>query len=500
MNKISRAIMEIQRISRSGKAGDDMSINKHVLAGYVMPHPPVIVPGVSREPHLAARTMRAMEDVGREIAAIKPDTVIVVSPHAPMFSDYIFFYQSAVLEGSLSRFGAPQSKISYREDSSLRRKITELLEAENIAAGGLDSAQMGRFGLTAELDHGVVVPLYFLPREIDCRIVAMSSSDLPLDQLYLAGKIIRQACAEKNKRVVIIASGDQSHMVNQKSPYGCCAEGAEYDQAICSGFRETKLTEMLNIDFTVRKKAAECGYRSIVITLGAFDSQPVKTELLSYEAPYGIGYCVAAIRQDTDKTEIIPGAMEKVQTMQREKIARDREKESFPVQVARRTLESEIKQKRRLKADDFLNFRSEYAAYFQNRAGVFVSVHKNGELRGCIGTTSATTESIVSEIIQNAISAGIRDPRFSPVTVKELPDIIYSVDILGATKPVKSKGELDPQKYGVIVRHGPRSGLLLPALDGVDTIEQQLEIACRKAGISSDTDYQIQKFEVTRYT
>lgn len=133
------------------------------------------------------------------------------------------------------------------------------------------------------------------------------------------------------------------------------------------------------------------------------------------------------------------------------------------------------------------------------RAGVFVSLKMNGELRGCIGTIKATRSCIAEEIIQNAISAGIQDPRFYPVQQKELEDIVYSVDILMDAEPIQSIEQLDVKKYGIIVRSGSRTGLLLPNLEGVDTPEYQIGIALHKAGIGQKEDFTMERFEVIRH-
>lgn len=471
-----------------------------IVAGYVLPHPPIIVPGVSDKPHLAKDTVQSLQKVSSQLADLNPDTIVVISPHAPMFSDFLFFYQAASLEGSLAGFGAPQVKLNFKEDIELREKIIGLLDQAGIQAGGLSKSQMNRFGLETELDHGVIVPLFWAASKVKSQVIAMASSDLPTEQLYEIGKIIRQASVLTGRRVAIIASGDQSHKVNQASPYGSCPEGELYDQAVCRCFAAADLPGLLKIDSDVRRNAAECGYRSMIIMLGAFDRQPVRSTLLSYEAPYGIGYCAASVLPDQSQNQDLPGALELYKAEQREVIARERVNESFPVMVARKTLETEIAHHHRLHVNDFSGFSATEEKCFRERAGVFVSLKKDGDLRGCIGTVAPTTESIVAEIIQNAISAGLRDPRFSPVTLRELPDIKYSVDILGEPEPVRSRQELDPDRFGVIVRKGPRSGLLLPALDGVDSVGQQLEIACRKAGISHEEDYEIQKFGVERYT
>lgn len=133
------------------------------------------------------------------------------------------------------------------------------------------------------------------------------------------------------------------------------------------------------------------------------------------------------------------------------------------------------------------------------RAGAFVSLHKDGALRGCIGTIAPTCENLAWEIVQIAVSACSRDPRFAPVREEELEALEYSVDVLGTPEPVENTDDLDPKRYGVIVSAGGRRGLLLPDLDGVDSVRRQLDIACQKAGIRANEPYTIQRFEVVRH-
>ncbi len=135
----------------------------------------------------------------------------------------------------------------------------------------------------------------------------------------------------------------------------------------------------------------------------------------------------------------------------------------------------------------------------ERSAGVFVSLKKDGQLRGCIGTIEGVTSSIAEEIIRNAVSAGLGDPRFYQVSLKELPMLDISVDVLGISFPVHDKRILDARRYGVIVSLGARRGLLLPNLEGVDSPDEQIDIALQKAGISPDEDYEIEAFEVVRH-
>ncbi len=133
------------------------------------------------------------------------------------------------------------------------------------------------------------------------------------------------------------------------------------------------------------------------------------------------------------------------------------------------------------------------------RAGVFVSIHKGGELRGCIGTIEPQMANVAEEIMVNAISSATRDPRFYPITADELAELEYSVDVLTEPEPVKGREQLDPKRYGVIVQCGGRKGLLLPDLEGVDSVDYQIDICCQKAGIAPEEPVKLYRFEVKRY-
>lgn len=481
-------------------------------AGYLLPHPPVIVPEVGKGQEAeAAKTISALKMVATEIDRLRPDTVVLLSPHAPMFSDYVFMYNSPVLEGDLRRFGA-SLKLSFDQDTALLAEMERLMEAARLPGGRLDSATMRRNQLENTLDHGAVVPLYYLSSLYkDFRLIAMAPSALDLQRLYQLGQIIRQAAENLNRKIVVVASGDMSHRVNEESPYGACPEGAAFDRQLVEKLKQGDFPGLFTINHDLREKAAECGYRSLIVLLGALEGQNPETQVLSYEAPFGIGYCVATFKpQSRDRSTGNPLAELK------EKLAESSKTGSVFVQLARQTLEEYVQTGRikPLKKEDFLRQTEQDASeighnsserneqinrMWSEKAGVFVSLKKFGELRGCIGTTGPTTSCIAEEIRQNAISAGTQDPRFDPVTVEELPFLEYSVDVLGKPMPVQSKAELDPRKYGVIVSKGGRRGLLLPDLEGVDTVEEQLDIACRKAMIDPHGTYEISKFTVTRY-
>ena len=169
-------------------------------------------------------------------------------------------------------------------------------------------------------------------------------------------------------------------------------------------------------------------------------------------------------------------------------------KELHPlVRLARETVESYVRQGKAPKP-------KELSPEMKERAGVFVSIKEFGELRGCIGTFEPTKANVAEEIIANAISSATRDPRFPPVNAAELPHLSYSVDVLTKPEPIEDQSQLDPKRYGVIVESGSRRGLLLPDLEGVNTVEVQIDICRQKAGIFPYAPVKLYRFEVRRYS
>lgn len=164
------------------------------------------------------------------------------------------------------------------------------------------------------------------------------------------------------------------------------------------------------------------------------------------------------------------------------------------VTLARKTIEAHVRTGNLIEVPDGLP-----QEMYQDRAGVFVSIKKEGRLRGCIGTLGAVQPSVAEEIIHNAISASSQDPRFSPITQEELDKLAISVDVLGEMEHIDSTTKLDVKRYGVVVSKGYRRGLLLPNLEGVDTVEDQVAIAKQKAGIGSEEAVNLERFEVVRH-
>ena len=458
-----------------------------ILAGFMVPHPPMIVPDIGKgEEKKIIKTIRAYERVADEVAALKPDTIIVSSPHSIMYADYFHVSPGEKARGSFERFAAGSVSFEETYDSELRDRICEYAEEDGFPAGTLGERD-------PKLDHGTMVPLYFIRQKYqDGKIIRIGLSGLPLSDHYRLGMYIARAIDELDRRAVFIASGDLSHKLQDYGPYGFAKEGPEYDARIMNVCSRAAFGELFDFDEVFCEKAAECGHRSFVMMAGVFDGLSVKAEALSHEDVTGVGYGICTFYpQGRDEERHFLFQYEKKREAE---IQKRRENSDAYVRLAYQAVDYYVLHRRYLPIPEDID-----EELINGRAGTFVSIHKEGLLRGCIGTIAPARDNIAQEIIANAVSACSRDPRFSPVSEDELKDLEISVDVLGETEDVSSPEELDVKRYGVIVSCGERRGLLLPDLDGVDTVEEQIDIARKKGGIGKDEDYTLQRFEVIRH-
>ncbi len=458
-----------------------------ILAAFMVPHPPMIIPEIGRGSEEQIReTIKAYEQVAEEVAALQPETIVITSPHTVMYTDYFHISPGKTARGSFGRFGASQVKFEEEYDCALVERICELAEQGNFPAGTLGERD-------AALDHGVMVPLWFIRKKYDGgRIVRIGLSGLPLYDHYRMGQMIQEAAEDLGRRVVIIASGDLSHKLKASGPYGYVPEGPVYDERIMNVCGRAAFGELFSFEESFCEKAAECGHRSFVIMAGTFDGQQVRAHTLSHQDITGVGYgiCTFYPEGEDESRHFLVAALEKEEQEYGERV----KKSDVYVRLAYAAVDAWVRERRRIPVPVDLP-----AEMKEKRAGTFVSIHKNERLRGCIGTISATEKNIAEEIIQNAISAASGDPRFSPITPSELTSLTITVDVLGEAEAVCSTRDLDVKRYGVIVSHGRRRGLLLPDLEGVDTVQDQVRIARQKGGIREDEDYRLERFEVVRH-
>lgn len=464
-----------------------------VIAAYMVPHPPMIVPEIGRgSEEQVVKTIESYKEVAKDIAKLEPDTIIISSPHSIMYSDYFHISPGRAASGDFGDFGAPEVSFDEEYDDELVKRISDISGSKVFPAGTLGERDK-------RLDHGTMVPLYFIRQFYNGgKIVRLGLSGQPLTEHYSLGMIIQQAVDELGRKAVYVASGDLSHKLKDYGPYGFSKEGPVYDEKIMDVAGRAAFGEMLSFDDVLCEKAAECGHRSFVIMAGALDGINVEPRLLSHEDVTGVGYGVAMFHpEDGNSTGQKDDARRflDIYNKDSEKAIKEKRKNADGyVMLAIRSIESYVTRGETMKVpndvpDEIRN----------RRAGAFVSIHEDGALRGCIGTILPVRNDLAEEIINNAVSACSDDPRFDPVRPDELKKLDVSVDVLSEPEPIDDASMLDVKKYGVIVTNGGRRGLLLPDLDGVDTVEKQIAIAKSKAGIGPEEDVSLERFEVVRH-
>ena len=432
-----------------------------IILTCMLPHPPLIVPAIGKgEERKIQKTIDAYHEAARRIAACRPETIVLISPHQVMYADYFHISPGESADGDFGQFRAPEEQMTVSYDTAFVEKLCALAAEKDLPAGTLGEHDR-------KLDHGTMVPLYFVNQYwTDYQLVRVGLSGLPLISHYELGQCIQETANALNRKVVIIASGDLSHRLKEDGPYGYREEGPAYDARIMDVMGRGDFGELMEFPEDFCEKAGECGHRSFTIMAGALDKRKVTAEKLSYEGPFGVGYGICTYNVCEDAY----------------------------VKLARETIEAYVRTGEKIEVPDGLP-----QEMYERQAGAFVSIKENGSLRGCIGTIQAVQSSIAEEIINNAISAAVRDPRFYPIEPEELDQLTISVDVLGETERIDSPKELDVQRYGVIVTKGYKRGLLLPNLEGVDTVEEQIAIAKDKAGISAQEEVDLERFEVVRH-
>ncbi len=466
----------------------------NVLGGFLMPHPPIIIEAIGEARTMQSqRTVQGMREASKEIADLEPDTIVLITPHGPTFTDAIAIYDEDILRGDLKQFGASEVKIKKNADHILTDEIVFSCLEKNIPIARIDESLASRFNLSRELDHGAIVPLHFVEEAYKAyKLVCISYGFLDHEMLYDFGRVIQASAARLDRKIVVIASGDLSHRLLDEGPYSFHPDGQVFDKTFINLLKQKKFDEVVLLDSKLCENAGECGKRSVDIMLGTLDGYRPEVKLYSYEGPFGVGYGVLGMTQLEPDPNHRFG--DRIQTGKQRAYEARLKKEDAYVRLAREAVETYVRSKEKLKVPDLLP-----EDMLKKRGGTFVSIKTDAGLRGCMGTIAGTQKNIAEEIIENAIKAAVHDPRFPEIEVYELSGLYISVDILGKAEPIDDKSLLDPHKYGVIVTSGYKRGLLLPRLKGIEAVDAQIEIALNKAGVQEDESYSIERFEVIRH-
>ncbi|NTW27317.1 MAG: AmmeMemoRadiSam system protein B [Candidatus Moranbacteria bacterium] len=264
-----------------------------IVFAAIMPHPPISIPGVGSDQEMLAisKTLNAFEALRVGLEAADPDTIIIISPHANLEQFAFVINSESEPKGSLAQFGLDEV-YEYKTNVEIADKIDYACLMNEVPCL-----------LRSEfLDHGTLIPLYHLTKNIKPKIVQLAFSMMDYERHYRYGEIIQKVIESvgnetgiDNERVAIVASGDLSHRLTPNSPAGFSPEAQEFDHAVLRFLGSSDLTSLMNMEPEAVEAAAECGLRSIIILLGILHEKKYKFDLLSYEAPFGIGHMTARL-------------------------------------------------------------------------------------------------------------------------------------------------------------------------------------------------------------
>jgi AmmeMemoRadiSam system protein B len=276
-----------------------------ILIAGVSPHPPLLIPEIGgREIRRVHQTKEALKTLSAEIAAVHPETVIIITPHGPMFRDTPVILAEEELEGDFSIFRAPGVKLSACNDLELVQALAEESSKENIDVIQLKKNMQGSLREDISLDHGVTVPLYYLQAAGTARrCVAITFTLLPYGDLFRFGQALQRAVSAVGRKVAVVASADLSHRLTRDAPAGYHPRGREFDAQVVEYLQGYHVEKLLAMDQELVSAAGECGLRSLIILLGSLSGLSVQPRILSYEGPFGVGYPVALLKLLTEKEE-----------------------------------------------------------------------------------------------------------------------------------------------------------------------------------------------------
>lgn len=439
----------------------------------LMCHAPIVIPAIGQaRAGQCARTTDAMRRAAARLVAHAPDVLVVVSPHAPRERTRWGVCADAALSGDFGRFGVPE----------VAAQLPGAPAAADALARAAYDLRLATWNLPGrDLDHGSLVPLHFVREAGWSGPTLLVALPYPgTDTETMMGRAIAAAAEARGERWAVLASGDMSHRLLPDAPAGFHPRAREFDARFRECVAAGDLRSACDIDAGLRDLAAEDVVDSCAVAAGAVDFDTTGHELLAYEGPFGVGYLEAMLHETATLPTRAPddGSPSTDAARALLRVARD----AIAAHLAGRGYRA-----------------ASLPEPWRRSRGVFVTLRTpGGGLRGCIGHIEPVRATLSDEIASVAVSSAIHDTRFAPVHPNELDALSIELSVLTPPESVADATALDAARYGVIVSQGERRGLLLPALDGVESVEHQIRIAASKGGIALDQRYALERFEVVK--
>ena len=437
-----------------------------VVFGGLTPHAPVLIPDIGRHDLLKLnQTVSAMKELARQVVRQEPDVIVIVTPHGKANGDAFGVLGREWLLGDFARYRAPQIALDAPGDPVVAAAIRDLVEAADLPIVQLDRAQ------PVPLDYGVTVPLYYLQKAgYNGSIVPVTVSHGSREDHRAFGRAIAQAVSGLGKSTVLLASGDLSHKLTPNAPAGYAPEGARFDELLVKLLGGGDWDQIFEMDESLWKNAGECGYRALLVLLGALEKSMPRAQMLAYEGPFGVGYATAAIEVDEP----------------------EQQDDAFnPAGFARQVIDTYLQTDRLPPAP---------AHFPAEPQGCFVCLRRDGQFAVCVGSVVPGEDTLAKEIARHALRAVQQYAERHEMNIDEvIHHLGFTVDLLSDLEPVEQLSDLDPKVYGLVVAGKGRQGVVLPDLEAVETPEQQLELAMRKAGLAEGDAYTMERFRVERH-
>jgi AmmeMemoRadiSam system protein A len=448
-----------------------------VLCAVLMAHAPILIPEVGGKRGGAAQaSSQAMREAAACVVSFRPETLVLISPHSPRQRGAFGLWGGKSLHGSFAQFGASGARVNFSNDKPLGEAIVSSAKDRNLATWMIPDQ---------DLDHGALVPLWFLAEAGWSGPTIVLSLGYPKDGgLVELGEAIAAAAQATPRRIALVASGDMSHRLKPNAPCGFHPQAQQFDETFIRLLREGDYHEIGNIDPELRDFAAEDAVDSTLVALAAVNWRTAGHKVLHYEGPFGVGYGIAILFAEETKSDDPPSAP--LNNTSREGLI-------LPG-LARQSVLAMLRRHPEIPP-------AAAGPYLSRSRGVFVTIRdRKGRLRGCAGTFLPACANVVLETWRSARLSAFEDPRFPQVTADELSNLCFEVSVLHSMEKIASIDELDPAQYGVVVstRDGRRA-LLLPAIAEIKTGAQQVSLARRKGGIGAEERVMLQRFQVDHF-